>query len=264
MRWWFVREQRALCARACAASYVTERTLQRLYPTGGLEVAISDVLLPNVMEWAIPSAMNLRLREHSRRREVHEADTITVASIGSMDQLYKGFDVLIKAIALCQRDGLPLRLTLVGDGRYRSRLEELASRCGVAALVTFTGHVGSSEDVRRVLGSADLFVLASRTEGLPRVLLEAMALGLPCLGSEVGGIPELLPTECLVPRDDHITLAATLHALATNPAEQERLGKANIVTAARFCEDAIGPRRLEFYKAVRQATEKWNAQHAHP
>src|SRR5690606_12476224 len=109
-----------------------------------------------------------------------------------------------------------IRLRVVGDGRYREILENLARQLGVWDNVAFVGRLPAAE-VRRELDNADLFVLASRTEGLPRAMIEAMARGLPCLGTRVGGIPELLPDDCLVPPDSPDELAGRIACIVENP-----------------------------------------------
>ncbi|GAB3976194.1 glycosyltransferase family 4 protein [Plantactinospora veratri] len=88
----------------------------------------------------------------------------------------------------------------LGDGRYRPRLERLATDLGVRRQVHFTGTISAATEVRRQLDAADLFVMPSRTEGLPKALIEAMARGLPAVATSVGGIPELLPRRTWWPR----------------------------------------------------------------
>ena len=100
-----------------------------------------------------------------------------------MEHLYKGQGTLIAALA----ERSELRLTLVGDGCYRQRLGELASELGVAERVRFLGRLPSGAPIREELDRADAFVLPSRQEGLPRAILEAMALGLLFIGSNIGG-----------------------------------------------------------------------------
>ena len=98
--------------------------------------------------------------------------------------------------------GLDVRLTLIGDGKFREPLESLAGELHVAERVTWLGQLPAGEAIRRELDEADLFVLPSRTEGLPRAVVEAMARGLPCIASRVGGIPELLADENLIAAGD--------------------------------------------------------------
>ncbi|MEZ5391519.1 MAG: glycosyltransferase [Bryobacterales bacterium] len=175
-------------------------------------------------------------------------------TVGSMEHLYKGPDVLLEALA-----GLPEeRLALVGDGRCRASLEALAAKLGLANRVEFLGPLPAGAAVRQALDRADLFVLPSRQEGLPRAMIEAMARGLPCIGSNVGGIGELIPADCLAPAGDAQALRAKIRALANDPSRLAREAAANLACARDYHEDvlrrgvrllrrsaAAGPRPLE-------------------
>ena len=122
--------------------------------------------------------------------------------MGTLEQLYKAPDVLLDAVGQCFRQGLDLELVWIGGGQYQQQLEARAKELGLSPRVRFLGQLPAGDAVRGELDRADLFVLPSRQEGLPRAMLEAMARGLPCIGSTVGGIPELLPAEDLVPPGD--------------------------------------------------------------
>ena len=103
----------------------------------------------------------------------------------------KGQLLLLQACATLQREGLPFALTFVGDGPDRGRLEAAVRADGLQGCVRFAGSLNQPE-VRAELARADLFVLPSLAEGIPVVLMEAMASGVPCITSPVNGIPELI------------------------------------------------------------------------
>ena len=178
----------------------------------------------------------------------------TVTTVGSLSQMYKGVDVLIDAIAECVGKGRPLQLRVVGDGKHRSELEAYAEARGVASRVQFTGQLTAGAAVRQELDRADLFVLPSRTEGLPRVLIEAMARGLPCLGSRVGGIPELLGPSELLPPGDPTALASKLLELAADPGRMAALSRDNFEKAGEYHDDVLHERRVAFYQHVHDLT----------
>src|SRR4029077_4545824 len=117
-------------------------------------------------------------------------------------------------VSACVRKGMAIQLTIVGNGRCRAALDTGARERGIERDVRFTGRVPAGAPVREILDGADLFVLASKTEGLPRAMIEAMARGLPCIGSAVGGIPELLGASELVPRGNAAALAAKIEEVA--------------------------------------------------
>ncbi|HLH66179.1 MAG TPA: glycosyltransferase [Solirubrobacteraceae bacterium] len=106
----------------------------------------------------------------------------------------KGQSLLIEACARLIERGEPVRLTLVGDGPTRARLEDLSRRLGIAQRVVLAGAVGQDR-IRDFYASADIFCLPSLAEGLPVVLMEAMALRVPVVTTRIMGIPELVEDE---------------------------------------------------------------------
>jgi glycosyltransferase involved in cell wall biosynthesis len=120
-----------------------------------------------------------------------------------------------------------LGLVVVGDGPERPRLERRARELGVSDRVYFAGQ-RSKKEALGLMAACDLFVLNSAYEGLPHVVLEAMALGLPVVATAAGGTPEVVrdgETGVLVP-GRYGTLGASLSALARDPALRRRLGRA--------------------------------------
>lgn len=103
----------------------------------------------------------------------------------------KGQPILLEAFAALRRRGIDATLTLVGGGDERDDLERLAERLGVADRVTFTGGLGHDR-VREQMAAADVFCLPSFAEGLPVVLMEAMASGLPVVATRIAGVSELV------------------------------------------------------------------------
>jgi glycosyltransferase involved in cell wall biosynthesis len=246
-RWWFPRQLRRQCAGACAAAYVTERTLQRRYPPApsAFSTHYSDVELSDVAFVSVP------------RSPWQGMGTFTLVTVGSLAQMYKAPDVLIDAVAACVQEGLNLKLVLVGDGKHRAELEARAAALGLGERVCFGGQLAAGNAVRAQLDQADLFVLPSKTEGLPRAMIEAMARGLPCIGSTVGGIPELLTPEDMVPPGDVAALANKIQEVVTNPERMVRMSARNLEKAKEYREEVLHERRNTFYCYVREATEAW-------
>jgi colanic acid/amylovoran biosynthesis glycosyltransferase len=141
----------------------------------------------------------------------------------------KGQLLLVEAVARLVRGGSPLHLVLAGDGEQRGAIEALIEREGLAGHVRITGWI-SSEQVRDELLAARALVLPSLAEGLPVVIMEAMALRRPVLSTFVAGIPELVrdgEEGWLVPAGDLDALVAAIATcLASPPADLARLGSA--------------------------------------
>jgi glycosyltransferase involved in cell wall biosynthesis len=157
----------------------------------------------------------------------------------------KGHHGLLRALAELQGTVPPLRVTFVGDGPMRADLESRARSLGLSDCVEFAG-ARSEEGVMQVLASADLFALASLMEGLPVVLMEAMALGLPVVAPRVAGIPELVTDGregLLFQPSDWGELKAQLRRLLTDAELRARLGAAGRarVTQEFAIERAVDP-----------------------
>jgi colanic acid/amylovoran biosynthesis glycosyltransferase len=140
----------------------------------------------------------------------------------------KGQRIVLEAVERLLRDGRRLQLTFVGDGPTRHDLEAFVRERNLAAAVHFAGIV-NQDSIQSFYRDADLFVLASFAEGIPIVLMEAMAMEIPCIATCINGIPELIRNEVdglLVPPSDVAGLAAVIARLADQPALRESLGQA--------------------------------------
>ena len=244
-RWWIPRQLRQTCAHAFAAAYVTREALQRRYPCPNHAIGCSDVEIPETALVAEPRA----LRTEARR--------IRLVMVGTMAQLYKAPHILIDAVARCIQQGLDIELVLIGDGKHRPDLEAQAKQQGAGERVHFRGQLPAGDAVRRELDQADVFVLPSFQEGLPRAMVEAMARGLPCIGSTVGGIPELLAAEDMVAPGDAAGLAAKIREVVTDPQRLARMSARNLETARHYRAEILRERRIEFYRYVREHTAAW-------
>ncbi len=227
-----------LCRAASATAYVTEQALQRRYPPGKgkFTTHYSSVELGDDAFVAGPPRPRMPFER--------------LISVGSMEHCQKGQDTLIEALARCNRRGLRLSLTLVGAGRMQPWFEQQAKKHGVIDQVVFRGRLASGAAVRKELDSADLFVLPSRQEGLPRALLEAMARGLPCIASTVGGVPEALDPAWLVAPNDGQETARLICEFAERPQSRAAQAARNLDRAREFHNDRLEPRRVRFYREV--------------
>jgi colanic acid/amylovoran biosynthesis glycosyltransferase len=140
----------------------------------------------------------------------------------------KGQHVLIAALGRLIRGGRSVTLRLVGDGPDRASLEDEVASRGLSSEVSFTGSV-NQDQIRRLYSEADVFVLASFAEGIPIVLMEAMAMEIPCVSTTVAGISELIRNEVdglLVPPSDERALAEAIERLIDDRELRRRLGQA--------------------------------------
>jgi glycosyltransferase involved in cell wall biosynthesis len=250
LRWHTTRQLTRQCLQACAASYVTERALQQRYVPAGPAISASCIELREDAFAAAPRVFRPTLRP------------VQLVFVGSLEQYYKAPDVMIRSMAIGMAGGLDCRLTIVGEGRLRPTLEAFARTQRCADRIRFIGHLPDPARVRAELDAADLFVLPSRTEGLPRAMIEAMARGLPCIGSRVGGIPELLQPEAMVAPDDAVALSDRIRDFVSDPAVMNRCAAANFERARAYRHEVLQERRTLFYRFVRDRTNAWLQAHA--
>ena len=246
-RWHHCRRLKDQCSGACATAYVTDGTLRKRYPPAPatFTTTYSSVELPQEYFATQP-------------RDFHPGKVpFRLISVGSLDHLYKAPDTLIDAVGECVRQGWDLELRFVGGGCRQAALECRANHLGLANRVCFLGHLPAGAAIRTELDRADLFVLPSRQEGLPRAMIEAMARGLPCIGTDVGGIPELLDRTDLVATDDVRGVAGKIRAVLSDPERLRSMSMRNRRRARDYQEEALRPKRDRFYRYLRTRTEQW-------
>ena len=170
-----------------------------------------------------------RYREATDRAAARRALGLPAGTlIGSAGRFatVKNFPMLLDAVARVRQTRPDVRLVLAGDGADRGALEAQARALGCADAVHFLGWRSDTAEVLRCL---DVFALTSWTEGLPLVILEAMACGVPVVSTSVGDIPLILESEktgYLVPPGDTAALAETLAALVDDDVRRRRVGAA--------------------------------------
>ena len=135
--------------------------------------------------------MTLSRSDIFERENTCEGEKITFINVGSLIH-DKAQHVLLEAFSLCCQNYENLELNIVGDGPERMNLELLSEKLGIANKVHFLGYIEEESTLYGYLRNADVFALSSVTEGFPRVLYEAMAMRLPIVTTDVGGIPFLL------------------------------------------------------------------------
>ena len=170
----------------------------------------------------------------------------------------KGQHILIAALDVLLRQGRAVRLRFAGDGEDRADLEQDAARRGLEEHIVFEGRL-TADCVRALYEQADIFALPSFAEGIPVVLMEAMAMELPCVASWITGIPELIRNEVdglLVPPSNEEALAAALARLMDDPGLRRRLGKSG---RRRVVEEFDLGRNTERFAAVLREFGRWEA-----
>ncbi|HET8575112.1 MAG TPA: glycosyltransferase family 4 protein [Candidatus Paceibacterota bacterium] len=158
-------------------------------------------------------------------QKIFESGTLIFGSVAELHP-NKNLALAVRAVVEIIRNGAKTALVVIGEGEERARLEALAAELRVQDHVFFPGKV---EFAHRYLKAFDVFVLPSKKEGLPYVLLEAGVAGLPMVASGVGGIGEIIVdqrTGLLFPSDDAKKLESCMLSLLKNPAQREKYAEA--------------------------------------
>lgn len=237
-----------VCKRAQGVAYVTREYLQERYPcremNGDSKAFSSYYSSVEIPDDSICCAQ--KSFDHHGMTIAHAANNFSGDS--------KGHITLLRAISILHRDGLDVSAVFVGDGPSMGEYKALAENLGIADKVLFTGRLADGNEVRRTISHCDLFVFPTMAEGLPRVLLEAMAEGLPCVSSPVCGIPEILQGDNLVAHGDVEGYASRIRALYNDREQLAEMSTQNIETAKEYTRSKLQVRRVAFYEALKRAS----------
>jgi len=208
---------------------------------------LARVGVPRSRIHAVPNAWSefAKPLEREAARDVLKIprDGFVVGWVGRLSR-EKGADVLVGALP--RLSGVPLTVSVVGTGAELVALQSRARDLGVDGRIRWHGAVA---DAARVFTAFDVFVLSSRTEGTPVVLLEAMAAGVPIVASRVGGVPDVVsPAEAAVIRsEDPVALAAEIRRVYDDPGAAR--DRARAAHARQTREFSVVP-WLQRYEAI--------------
>lgn len=222
--------------------YVTENFLQQRYPSAsGVPVcAASDVKIKEISDDTIGS----------RRKKIKNMDrnSITVMTSAAVDVRYKGQQYMIEAISILAKRGINARYIIAGGGNPNYLLH-YAQKYNVADRIRLTGRL-SADDIVKNLDECDIYVQPSLQEGLPRALVEALSRGCPAVGAHTGGIPELLPPQCVVKRKSAKAIADAIEKMLNDGLE--KYSESSFRRARDFEVKELEARFNSFYNNIKQ------------
>ena len=224
-----------IASQAESAIFVTENFLQKRYPCRGNTLTASNVELPTQSS---PISINEKVE--------------VIKFIGSLNCKYKGLDDLIISVAILKKQGLDLDLHILGSGD-RSKYQELIRINKLQKHVTFFNPLKGGNAVIEWLKNGDIYVQPSHTEGLPRALIEAMSVGLPCVGTFAGGIPELIDKEFLCDIKKPQMLASKINILYESRELRVSQSRINYTKSKKYTKKVVAKKRYEFLKEVVQS-----------
>ena len=218
--------------------YVTNHFLQKRYPTKGNQCACSDVCIDNIS--------NSILDDRITKIEKMNVRNLKICTVANVSAKYKGHIYVFKAIKRLLKNGYDIKYYLVGNGDTE-RLNKYSKKLGIENNIFFVGSL-PHEKVFEKLKDMDIYIQPSLQEGLPRALIEAMSLGLPAIGSNAGGIPELLDDEMIFKKKKENQLFKIITRL--NSELLQKHAKRNYNEAKKYTPEKLNNKRINFYKNI--------------
>lgn len=228
----FAALNRYFIKNADGVIYVTQDYLQSKYPTLHLQAGVSDVEIEDA--------------DYDFNPEIN-SNQVKIALIGSFNNEYKGIDTAIKAIHELKKYNNNINLHILGSGSLKEKYLALADQFDVLKHIHFDGSRSGGKEVANWLKDKDIYIQPSRTEGLPRALVEAMSVGLPAIASNVGGIPELLDDQFLIDSEDYLELARKVQILLASNSLYKDESQKNYIKAKQYTYNALQQKRLDFW-----------------
>ena len=235
--------------KADYAVYVSDRFLQSKYPCDRPSVGVSDCIIRE------PSEVMLQKRVASIQNK--DCKTVVLMNAAAIDVRYKGQEYVIKAIPLVNQAGIRVKFYVVGNGN-KSYLYQIAEKCGVLDQVIFTGGL-SHEDVLTLMAESDIYIQPSLTEGIARSVVEALSTGCCCIGTDTGGLTELIADDFRIKPRDFDQIANLVIRYVHYPKDVKMRISENAFERSRlYGVDRLNKKREEYYKYVYSDLQRRN------
>ncbi len=224
-----------------AVIYVTQKFLQNRYPTRANIVA---------------QASNVQITDDAFKQiKISPKKHYKIGLIGTLKNKLKGVDVAIEAVRLLHtRDKDHFTLHILGPGDPKP-YQDKVNALGLSSHIHLDGIRESGKNVWEWLRDLDLYIQPSFQEGVPRAMIEAMAQGLPAIGSNAGGIPELISDDLIVKKGDAKMLADKIEKLLDDDELRTVQSHQNYETAKKYKNETLSKIRSEFWNNVKNATK---------
>lgn len=219
--------------------YVTQKFLQKRYPTKGKWISASNVELKSM---SIDALNNRKNKIAGKGKE----EPVILGTAAAIDVQYKGQAYVIQAMAMLKKEGYRFKYQLAGKGD-KERLYHLAKSLGVEEDVEFLG-IMPHDKVFEWLDGIDIYIQPSSQEGLPRSIIEAMSRACPAIGTTAGGMGELLDDSCIFKKKNTGELVEILKTM--DQKKQAIMAERNFNMALKYERDKIQKTRFEFYQEI--------------
>lgn len=239
---------RKYCMKANGVSYVTEKTLQKKYPCRA-------IVKEETQKYFTSCYSSVKIFENAEfTPKVYEKkdEWIIVHVTNAVTTYSKGHKEVLDVLRLLNINGFNVSAQFIGDGPLLKEFERYADKLGIKDKIHFLGRINEKNNLYCVLRDADLFLFPSHSEGLPRVLIESMHTGTPCVATNVGGIPELLRREYITDIGDVNRMFAIIKELFSNPDKLTTLSREAINKAKEYSDSSLQARRNIFFEKLKE------------
>lgn len=238
----FEYQNKKIVKQAAFVSYVTENKLQKDYPNHpqAITVSLSNVIINSILE------------KQGLKQERFSGNIFRIGLIGGFDAKYKGQDVLLTAISLLEENiKSNIKINLVGKGDY-SWVLDLARRLNLNENIEYIGGLEAGNQINDFLSTLSLYVQPSFTEGMPRATIEAMAMGCPVIGSNVGGIPDIVSKKFVHQRGNAQELSNHIKQLYLDREILVQESTSSLKKAIPYLKENLDKKRSEFYSLMNE------------
>lgn len=228
--------------------YVTDEFLQKRYPAKGTSIGCSDVDLPASDEEVL----------RQRLRKIDQLDPEKkqiIGTVGAIDVKFKGQQYVIAALGKLKQQGFTnFEYQIVGGGNP-SYLNAVACKWNVSDQVKILGSM-PHDQIFCWMKQIDCYIQPSRQEGLPRALIEAMSMALPCWGARTAGIPELLDSQCVFGNSSHTSSDISVCLLNFDRLQWKAQAIRNFQKAKQYQASVLDEKRTAFFRAFQRTDQR--------
>lgn len=221
--------------------YVSERFLQKRYPTKGKNLGCSDVVLKEFDNKCLENRLEKIINKQT-------SEKFKLCTVANVELKYKGQEYVIRAIKQLKEKGIEIEYYLAGGGNA-TRLENMIKKYNLQEDIHILGGI-PHDKVYDLLDDIDIYIQPSLQEGLPRSVVEAMSRACPIIGSKTGGIPELISSKCIFRRKNVKDIANMIEELMNSKEFIKEVATKNYEKSKEFQSELLTNKRNKFYKEI--------------
>lgn len=241
------------CMKANGVSYVTERVLQERYPCRAI---VSGESIQYFSSHYSTVSINEN-EEYTPKKYISKSKFKIIHVANAFTTYGKGHKEAMNVILRLNETGINTSIDFIGEGPLRTEFEKYAMDLKIADKVHFRGRLSNKKDLYMAMREADLFLFPTHSEGLPRVVIESMHVGTPCVATNVGGILELIDKEYITDVGDVNSLFSITKELLENPKKMTEISKDLIDKSKKYTEQELNKRRYAFYKKLQNLCDNF-------